>query len=96
MFTQKGCCGHSRDVPGSSPTPGDRRQGLGNTAHLWPAPPTDSTPMPRWEDLGENEERIGENEVFPLATMWMHLEDVMPSELSQKNKYRRISLLCGI
>ena len=38
------------------------------------------------------------NAIFPLAATWMDLEDIMLSELSQKekDKYHMISLICGI
>ena len=38
------------------------------------------------------------NEIAPFAEPWMDLEPVTQSEVSQKekNKYRIISLICGI
>ena len=38
------------------------------------------------------------NEILPFATTWMNLEGIMLSEISQteKDKYCRISLLCGL
>ena len=41
---------------------------------------------------------IKENGIFPFATMWIDLEGIMLSEISQteKNKYCMISLICGI
>ena len=35
---------------------------------------------------------------LPLATVWMELENIMLSEISQseKDKYHMISLICGI
>ena len=41
---------------------------------------------------------IKNNEIMPFAAIWMDLEIVMQSELSQKekNKYCIISLICGI
>ena len=38
------------------------------------------------------------NEILPFATMWMDLESIMLSELSQKeqDKHCRFSLVCGI
>lgn len=41
---------------------------------------------------------IKENEILPLATIWMDLESIMLSNVSQteKDKYRMISLVCGI
>ena len=37
-------------------------------------------------------------EILPFATAWLDLEDIMISEISQaeKDKYRMISLICGI
>ena len=41
---------------------------------------------------------IKRNEIVPFADMWMDLQIVIQSEVSQKekNKYRIISLICGI
>ena len=41
---------------------------------------------------------IKRNEIVPFAEMWMDLETVIQSEVSQKekNKYCIISLICGI
>ena len=41
---------------------------------------------------------IKKNESLPFATMWMELECITPSEISQseKDKYHVISLICGI
>ena len=41
---------------------------------------------------------IKRNEIVPLAEMWMDLEIVIHSKISQKekSKYRIISLICGI
>ena len=41
---------------------------------------------------------IKRNEIMPFAATWMDLEIVIQSEVSQKekNKYRIISLICGI
>ena len=41
---------------------------------------------------------IKKNEIMPFATTWMELEIIILSEVSQKekNKYRMISLICGI
>ena len=38
------------------------------------------------------------NTILPFAATWMDLEGIMLSEINQteKNKYRMISLLCGI
>ena len=36
--------------------------------------------------------------ILPFATVWMDLENTLPSEISQseKDKYQMISLICGI
>ena len=41
---------------------------------------------------------IKRNEIVPFAEMWMDLETVIQSEVSQKekNKHHIISLICGI
>ena len=41
---------------------------------------------------------IKKNEILPLSTTWMDLEDIMLSEISQteKDKYCMILLTCGI
>ena len=41
---------------------------------------------------------IKRNEIVPSAERWMDLQTVIQSEVSQKekNKYRIISLICGI
>ena len=38
------------------------------------------------------------NEILPFAMIWMELEGIMLSEISQsgKNKYHMISFICGI
>ena len=38
------------------------------------------------------------NEIMPFASMWMNLETVIPSEVSQREmeKYGMTSLICGI
>ena len=38
------------------------------------------------------------NKILPFATTWMDLEAIMLSESNQseKDKYRMISLICGI
>ena len=41
---------------------------------------------------------IKKNKMLPFATVWMDLENIMLSEISQseKDKHRMISLICGI
>ena len=41
---------------------------------------------------------IKRNKIVPFAEMWMDLETVIQSEVSQKekNKYHIVPLLCGI
>ena len=41
---------------------------------------------------------IKKNEILPFPTIWMVLEDITLSEMSQteKEKYHMISLICGI
>ena len=41
---------------------------------------------------------IEKNEIMPLAATWMDLEVIILCEVSQteKDKYHRISLICGI
>ena len=41
---------------------------------------------------------IKKNEIMPLVAMWMDLEIVILSKVSQteKEKYHMISLICGI
>ena len=39
---------------------------------------------------------IKKNEIVPFAETWMDLETVIQSEVSQKNKYCIILLICGI
>ena len=41
---------------------------------------------------------INKNEILPFAVMWMNLEGIMLSEISQaeEDKYCMISLICGI
>ena len=39
---------------------------------------------------------IKRNEIVPFAEPWIDLETVIQSEVSQKNKYCIISLICGI
>ena len=41
---------------------------------------------------------IKKNKIMPFAAMWMDLEIIILSEVSQtqKDKYHKISLICGI
>ena len=36
------------------------------------------------------------NEIMPFAATWMDLEVITLSEVSQKDKYHMISLICGM
>ena len=41
---------------------------------------------------------VKKKKILPFATMWMDLENIMLTEISQseKDKYHTISLMCGI
>ena len=41
---------------------------------------------------------IRKNKIMPFAATWMQLENIILSEVTQKqkDKYRMISLICGI
>ena len=49
-------------------------------------------------DTMEYNATIKKNEILPSAATWIDLEGIMLSEISQtkKDKYRMISLICGI
>ena len=36
------------------------------------------------------------NEIMPFAATWMDLEIIIQNEVSQKDKYHMMSLICGI
>ena len=46
----------------------------------------------------EHYSAIEKNEILPFAVMWLELECIMSSKISQseKDKYHMISLICGI
>ena len=41
---------------------------------------------------------VKKNKSLPFATVWMDLENIMLNKISQseKDKYHKISLICGI
>ena len=41
---------------------------------------------------------IKKNEIMPFVATWMNLEMIIPNKVDQteKDKYHRISLICGI
>jgi len=54
---------------------------------------------PRWiKKMDKSYSAIKNNEILPFAMMWMELESIMLSEISQseKDKYHMVSLICGI
>ena len=44
----------------------------------------------------ENYPSIEKNAILPFAAIWMDLENIMLSEMSDKDKYCMTSLLCRI
>ena len=39
---------------------------------------------------------IKKKKILPCATVWMDLENIMLSEISQSDKYNLVLLMCGI
>ena len=39
---------------------------------------------------------IKNNKILPFSATWMQVETLILSEVSQKDKYHRISYICGI
>ena len=39
---------------------------------------------------------IKKNKIMPFAATWMDLHGIMLSEMSEKDKYCMLSLICGI
>ena len=71
---------------------------LSTIAKVWKEPKCPSTEKLWHIYTMEYDSAIKTNEILPFATTWMELEGSMLSEISQseKDKYRMISLLCGI
>ena len=46
----------------------------------------------------EEEEKEKKKKILPFSNVWVHLENIVLSEISQseKDKYQMISLICGI
>ena len=44
----------------------------------------------------QNNSAIKKKEILPFATTWMDFKGFMLSEMSDKDKYSMISLICGI
>ena len=44
----------------------------------------------------DGDSAIKRNKIMPFAATWMELETFILSEVSQKDKYRMISLISGI
>ena len=60
-------------------------------------PPTDEWIKKMWYmSTMEYYSAIRKKERMPFAATWMDLETIILSEVSQKDKYHMISLICGI
>ena len=67
---------------------------LSTVAKVWKEPKCPS--MDEW--IKNYCSAIKKNEILPFAAMWMELEGITLSEISQseKDKYHMTSLICGI
>ena len=74
---------------------------LSTIAEVWKepkCPSTDEWIKKMWfMYTGEYYLAMRKNEILPFAAMWMELEDIMLSEISQseKDRYHMFSLICG-